>query len=259
MREGTFRATTGAVAWRALHNFATNPALLVPSLIFPLFFFIAFAGGLSAVEDVPGFDFPSGYTAFQFVFVMLQSAAMGGVFTGLSVAADFESGFARRLLLAASDRRAVLLGYGLAALVRWLLTVSMITVIALLAGMHVDGSGVDLFGLLGLALLVNLAGFGWASGVALRARSIQAGPIMQMPTFLILFLAPVYVPLDLLTGWIDTVAALNPMTAILEAGRALISGDPSGVALAFAVVLALVALFALWSLRGLRSAERAAG
>ena len=65
----------------------TNPALLLPSIIFPLFFFIAFAGGLSAISNVPGFDFPSGYTAFQFVFVLLQSSAFGGVFTGFGIAA----------------------------------------------------------------------------------------------------------------------------------------------------------------------------
>ena len=35
-----------AVAWRTLHNVLTNPSLLLPSLIFPLFFFTAFAGGL---------------------------------------------------------------------------------------------------------------------------------------------------------------------------------------------------------------------
>ena len=53
---------------------------------------------------MPGFDFPSGYTAFQFVFVLLQSAAFGGVFTGFAIARDFECGFARRLLLAAPHR-----------------------------------------------------------------------------------------------------------------------------------------------------------
>ena len=78
-----------------------------PSLIFPLFFFTAFAGGLSSVRHVPGFDFPTGYTAFQFVFVLLQSAAFGGVFTGFGIARDFESGFARRLLLAAPNRSGI--------------------------------------------------------------------------------------------------------------------------------------------------------
>ena len=91
-----------------------NPAFLLPSIIFPLFFFTAFAGGLSNVGDVPGFDFPSGYTAFQFVFVLLQSAAFGGVFTGFAVAADFERGFARRLMLAAPNRLGILAGYLLA-------------------------------------------------------------------------------------------------------------------------------------------------
>ena len=89
------------VAWRTLKNVITTPSLVIPSLMFPLLFFIAFAGGLSQVQNTPGFDYPNGYTAFQFVFVLLQSAAFGGVFTGFGVARDFEGGFARRLLLAA--------------------------------------------------------------------------------------------------------------------------------------------------------------
>ena len=70
-------------------------------MLFPLFFFTAFAGGLSQLNEIPGFDFPPGYTAFQFVFVLLQSAAFSGVFTGFGLARDFEGGFAKRLLLAA--------------------------------------------------------------------------------------------------------------------------------------------------------------
>ena len=99
------------VAWRTLKNVITTPSLLLPSLTFPLFFFIAFAGGLSQVQDVPGFDYPNGYTAFQFVFVLLQSAAFGGVFTGFGVARDFEGGFARRLLLASPNRTGIVIGY----------------------------------------------------------------------------------------------------------------------------------------------------
>src|SRR3954470_13263215 len=107
MSAGSFTSVARAVAWRSIHNFLTNPAFTLPALIFPLFFFTAFAGGLSNVSNVPGFDFPSGYTAFQFVFVLLQSAAFAGVFTGFSVARDFESGFSRRLLLAAPNRDAI--------------------------------------------------------------------------------------------------------------------------------------------------------
>jgi ABC-2 type transport system permease protein len=246
-----------AVAWRSVHNFLNNPAFMVPAIVFPLFFFVAFAGGLSAIADTPGFDFPSGYTAFQFVFVLLQSAAFGGVFTGFGIARDFESGFARRYLLAATDRRGIVAGYALAALVRALVTWTVLTVVALLAGMEVGGSGVDVFGLYGLAVLVNLAAMLWAAGVAMRVRSIQGGPLMQFPTFLILFLAPVYVPLSLLSGWIHAVASVNPVTALLEAGRGFISGEPAAVALAFAIAVALPILFGLWARGGLRRAEAA--
>jgi ABC-2 type transport system permease protein len=245
------------VAWRTLHNVFTNPSLLIPSLVFPLFFFVAFAGGLSQVDNVPGFDFPLGYTAFQFVFVLLQSAAFGGVFTGFGIARDFESGFARRLLLAAPHRTGIIAGYAAAALVRWLVTAAVVTIVALIAGMEIGGSRVDLVGLYTLALLINLGAVLWASGVAMRLRTMQAGPVMQMPVFLILFFAPVYVPLALLEGWIHTVATVNPLTRVLEAGRGLLAGSPTEVGVAFAVGLGLTAIFSFWAIWGLRNAENA--
>ena len=245
------------VAWRTLKNVLTTPSLFLPSLIFPLFFFTAFAGGLSQLKHVPGFDYAPGYTSFQFVFVLLQSAAFGGVFTGFGVARDFEYGFARRLLLAAPKRSGILLGYGLAALGRWVITGSMLTIVALAVGMKVGGGGIDLFGLYALALLVNVSGFLWSCGVAMRLRTIQAGPLMQMPVFLTLFFAPVYVPLHLLRGWIHAVARANPVTYLLATGRGFLAGDPPHVALAFGLAVALGAAFSLWALRGLRRAEAA--
>ena len=252
-----FRTIATAVAWRSIRIFLGNPAFLIPAVLFPLFFFVSFAGGLSAIANVPGFDFPSGYTAFQFVFVLLQSAAFGGVFTGFGIARDFETGFSQRYLLAAASRGGIVAGYALAALVRAAITWTVLTAVALVAGMNIDGGGVELVGLYGLAVLVNLAATMWAAGVAMRVRSIQGGPLMQFPTFLVLFLAPVYVPLSLLSGWIHTVASVNPVTALLEAGRGFISGDPEVVALAFTAAVALPVVFALWARGGLRRAEAA--
>ena len=253
----SFVSVALAVAWRGVRNAFTTPAILLPSLLFPLFFFTAFAGGLSRVADVPGFDYPAGYTAFQFVFVFLQSAAFGGVFTGFSIARDFESGFARRLLLAAPRRTGIIAGYAIVALVRWAATASVVTLVALISGMHILGDGIDLFGLVLLGVLTNVAAVLWATGVAMRFRTLQAGPLMQVPIFLTLFLAPVYVPLALLQGWIHTVAQANPATFLLEAGRGFVAGEPVQVATAFALALAAVALFSVWALRGLRSAESA--
>jgi len=145
----------------------------------------------------------------------------------------------------------------LGALLRWSMVAVLLTIVALAARMQIGGSGIDLVGLYGLALLLNLTGILWAAGVAMRFRSVQAGPLMQTPVFMVLFLAPVYVPLHLLTGWIHAVASVNPMTALLGTGRGLIAGDPHDVLIALALAFGLPALFSLWALRGLRRAEAA--
>jgi ABC-2 type transport system permease protein len=248
-----------ALAYRATMTLFKNPSLLLPPMLFPLMNFTAFAGGLSRLRHVPGFDFHGGYTAFQFVFVLLQSAAFGGVFTGFGIARDFERGFARRLFVAAPQRSGIILGYALAALLRWSMIAIVLTVVALAAGMQVGGSGVDLFGLYALAILVNQTGLLWACGVAMRFRSIQAGPLMQTPVFMALFLAPVYVPLHLLRGWIHAVARFNPLTFLLESGRGFVSGEPTQVAAAVGVGAGLILFFVVWAATGLRRAEAVGG
>ena len=133
------RSVALAVAWRNLHNFFTNPTLVIPALLFPLFFFTAFAGGLSRVGNAPGFDFPDGYTAFQFVFVILQASAFGGVFTGFAIARDFESGFGRRLMLAAPHRTGHRRGLRDGGARARAVHVGMLTVVAFAVGMKIGG------------------------------------------------------------------------------------------------------------------------
>lgn len=258
-RLGRTRSIAVGVAWRNLHNFFTNPALIVPALLFPLFFFTAFAGGLSRVASAPGFDFAGGYTAFQFVFVLVQASAFGGVFTGFALARDFESGFGRRMMLASPNRLGILGGYAISAFTRAVFVWILLTAIALAVGMQVGGNAVDLSGMYALAGFVNVAALMWAAGIALRIRSIQAGPLMQTPVFLIIFLAPVYVPIDLLSGWVEVAAHVNPLTAIIEAGRGFISGAETDVMLAFGAAAGLAAAFCVWAVTGLRRAEAAGG
>jgi ABC-2 type transport system permease protein len=252
---GGFFSVAGAVAGRQIYKYFANPAFLAPAL-FPLFFFVAFAGGLTRVGDVPGFNYSAGYIAFQYVWALLQAVAMGGAFTGFSIAGDFENGFAKRLMLAASNRSGIILGYSVASLVRVTITGTLVTVIALLTGIPISG-GFDLFGLIGLAVLVNVAATLFGAGVAMLMRTQQAGPMIRTPIFLVLFLAPVFVPLNLLRGWIETVARLNPFTTILDAARGFLAGEPTSVLPAYAIGLALILVFALWALFGLRSAEKA--
>jgi ABC-2 type transport system permease protein len=174
------------------------------------------------------------------------------------VARDFESGFSRRLLLAAERRGGIVAGYWIAALGRAAFTVVVITVVALLAGLQIDGGVVDLAGLYTLVAVVNAAAVLFGTGIAMRLRTMQAGPAMQVPAFLLLFIAPVWVPYDLLTGWVHAAASFNPLTLVLETGRGFLEGEPAHVLPTFIVVGVLVAVTVLWSRGGLHSAERAA-
>jgi ABC-2 type transport system permease protein len=246
-----------AIAWRQLRVMITNPAFLVPSILMPVFFFTAFAGGLSAISNAPTFDYPD-YSTFQYVFVLIQSAMFGGVFAGFSIAADFEGGFARRMLLATGSHSALIVGYSLAALVRATIVWTVVTILALSTGASIDPTVTDAIGLIVLVTLVNAAALLFACGVAMRLRTMQAAPLIQLPAFLIIFTAPVYVPRDLLEGWVASVADFNPITAVLEAGRELILGAPADALLAFGAAAGLMSVMALWAVTGLRRAELAA-
>ena len=251
---GNYLSPSLGIAWRYLHNLYTNPAIFLPSLLFPLFFLAAFAGGLSAVGDTPGFNYYD-FTAFEFCFVLLQASALAGVFAGFSIASDFERGLGKRMMLAIGHRSSIVVGYAIGAAARLGLTWVVITGVALLGGMSISGSGLNLVGMYSLGLLVNVAALLFASGIALRFRSLQAGPLMQMPVFILLFLAPVYVPQELLSGWIKPAASVNPITSLLDAARSLMAGEPSGILAAYAVAFGMIAVMAVWSITGLRKAE----
>ena len=252
--KGRLLAVAKAVAWRSLKTFYSNPALFLPSLIFPLMFFVAFTGGLSKISEMPGFDYPKGYATFQWCFTFLQSSGFAGAFLGFGVARDFDTKFMRRVMLAASDRRGILLGYSLAGLARCCVTMAWITAIGFIGGVKLPAPA-DFLVAVALALVVNQMATLWGVGMAMRIRSSQAGPAIQMPLMLAFFLAPVYVPFALLGGWLKTAARVNPITYVLAGVRDVFIGNFHTVDTAVVASLAFAAVLTVWAIRSLRSAE----
>jgi ABC-2 type transport system permease protein len=251
-------SVAGAVARRSTRKLIGNPVATLAQLAIPLFFFAAFTGALSVVGETPGFNYYN-FTAFEFVFVLYQGAMFAGVFTGIEIAFDFSGGVANRLMLAAPRREAIIGGYLVVSLERALVTIAIFWAIALATGMPVRGDALQIVGLIALALLLNLITALWGAGIALRLRSIQAGALITIPTFIVLFLSPVFVPRDRLNGWLKGVAGVNPFTPPLEAGRGLMANQPFHTALAFGILLAAVLVFSGWALRGMKSAEAGPG
>jgi ABC-2 type transport system permease protein len=252
-----FFSVAYGIAWRNVRAAIANPTLLIPPIVAPLVFFATFAGGMSALQNNPNFSFPSGYTSFQFVFILMQAAVFNGVFLSFATARDFDTGFTRRLLLAAPNRSGLIAGYVAAALIRTSVAFVVLFTVGLAVGMRVDGSIIDVFSLVALALSLTVIGVLWGTGIAMRFRTMQSAPLMQVPVFLGLFLAPVFVPVALLAGWIKGAAEVNPITVFLEAGRGYISGTGAEALRAFGVAAVMIAVLTLWAVLGLRRAEKA--
>jgi ABC-2 type transport system permease protein len=245
-----------AVARRTIRNTFRSPGGIIPSVVPPLFFLTAFAGGLSRLAEVPHFDYAPGYTSFVYAFAFLQSATLAGVFTGFGIAKDFDSGMARRLLASAPARGGIILGYLIAALARWGVAAVVVTIAGLCAGADLGGPA-ELAGLAGIGVLLCLVASLWACGAAMFLRSEQAGALIQLPVFLLLFLAPVYVPVNLIGGWVHTLASVNPITVVLEAARGLLADSPTKLVLTLALLAAGILVMGAWARRGLASAEKA--
>ena len=226
------------------------PASFAPTLLMPLLFLIAFSGALSRIAKLP--DFGSiNYTSFQYVYALMQAAAFAGAVGGTAMTGDIVNGFMDRLMLSARRRAAIVAGY----------------VVAMLAGGDRDdrahglrvpardeggGKSSSAPRVYALAVLLNLTASLWSGGIAMHIPSLNAAPLEILPIFLALFLTPVFLPLHLLHGWLHTVAVGNPFTRPLEAGRSLIEGNPSGVAVASPCWRhggRPAALFALWGVR----------
>jgi ABC-2 type transport system permease protein len=247
-----------AVGRRGTKAWITTPTFVAITLLFPLVFLAALAGGLGALYRVPRFNYAPGYTTFVYGFVVLQAVALGGIFTGYSIARDFEIGFMPRLFIASPSRIGLLGGYVIVAVVRSLIAAGVVTAAGLVGGMEVRLTLVGVVGLLGLLVLAAVVATLWSAGVAMRVRRLRAGPLMHTPILLAVFLTPTYVPLALLAGWLKAAATVNPFTYMMQTSRSFLDGSTSQSAVTFGLGIGLAVMMSIWAITGLRAAETAA-
>jgi ABC-2 type transport system permease protein len=220
----------------------------------PVFFTLALAGAFGALTNLPGFP---GSQMLDWVvpFTSLQAAAFAGITTGMGVARDLENGFYDRFLLSPVPRVSLLLGPLLAAILRSFFAVALTLTVGFLGGVNVPG-GIAGIGILIVACVgVSLIAAQWATALALRFKTMQAAPLMQTAVFLSFFLSTAQMPLNLLTGWLHTVARFNPFTNILELARQGFLGDVSWQS-TWPGLVAMAGLIAALGVFGYRSMQK---
>ena len=242
------RATVAALVRRAMNELTRVPGAAIPGVLAPTIFFLGLTSVFGSLTLLPGFDTES-YQSFLIPVSLLQGAAFTGAATGVNLARDIEQGWFDRLLASPAPRPVLLAGLVASASLRALLPATFLLIVALAVGAHWPG-------LLGLLIaLVLVMGMGvvaatWGTSLAMRFKSQSAAPLMQAGMFLAVLLTTAYAPLDLLQGWLATVARINPVTQVVEAARQGFVGEvtwadtwPGLLALAgLAVVLTYFAL-----------------
>ena len=242
------RQVTWGIALRSLRLIPRLPSTFIPSLVMPVFLTISFAGAFSGLVLLPGF--PADEILDWFIpMTTLQGAAFAGITTGLGAARDLENGFYDRFLVSPASRSSLLAGPLVASVLRAFIPVTLLLVIAVFAGAHFYGGALGVATLVIASLGIAFIAGAWAMGLALRFRTMQAAPLMQMGVFIVVFLSTAQMPLNLLTGWLHAVARLNPMTDVLALARQGFLGEVTWAQtwpglLSLAVVAALMLLFA---------------
>lgn len=250
-RHSSLRHDIASVAGRALRAVPKDLEAVIPPVLIAFFFFVVNVATLKPLTEgsVAGID----YTAFQMATAILLGVT--GVSRAPAVVLDVQNGYMDRLLLTPVRRTAILIGHMVADMaVAAALTVPIV-LLGFALGVRFESGplGVLVFIVIAASWSLAFAGFGYA--IALKTGNPAAVQSSFLLFFPFLFMTSSYVPRSQLTGWLDTVAGLNPVTYILDGLRSLtLQGwqwdELARTALAIVLVATLSMTLCFTALRG---------
>jgi ABC-2 type transport system permease protein len=249
-----FLTDTGLIWRKSLREARRDIALaFVFPVLPPLFFAVLQAVTYADIVDLPGFPVDD-YIVWIAPGAVLLPGAIGAGFTATTTVLDAQSGFLDRLRLLPVSPAAVLAGRLLFDMVRVLPAAAIVLVTTVAMGAEVRTGALGAIAVLALTALLALAWNGIFYVAALRSMNPQT-PMAMQPLFLpFLFLSTVYVPEQLLPGWVQTISDLNPLSYMADAARGFmiepldIGALAAGVAFPLAIAALTVATAArLWT------------
>jgi ABC-2 type transport system permease protein len=243
------------LARRSVVRTLRQPAMVVPSLVFPLLLLAINSSGLESATRLPGFPTDS-YFQFALAIPFIQGALFSANSAGTNVASDIESGFLSRLSLTPLRRISLMLGQLTGILALGLIQALTFVGVGLAFGEGIEAGVGGVVVIVLLSLVISLA-FGCIGAfVALRAGNGEAVQGVFPLFFAALFLSSMALPRDLIEiGWFQTVADWNPVSYMLEGIRSLVIEGWNGeaIALGFACAGGLAAISLAASAAALRT------
>ena len=223
-RAGFFR-DVGSLGGRALRSIPRDMETLFPALIIPVFFFAINVGMMQDLIERSPFGGAAAagvdYKAFQIPVAVLFAV------TGLSRAnvmvIDIQSGYFDRLALTPMNRVAMLLGFMVADMALAVTMSIPVLILAFVIGVDFATGILGIAALLALTVVWSIVYNGFPYAIALKTGNPAAVNTSFIIFFPVVFLTPLFVPQEAMTGWMATIVQYNPVTYLLRGMRALIS------------------------------------
>jgi len=184
--------------------------------------------------------------------VFAQTVAFGALGTAVGLSYDLRSGLLERFRTLPMARSAVLTGRTVADLARNLFVVVVMAAVGFAVGFRVHTGPAGFLAAVGLvAAFAYALSWGFVA-LGLRTADPEAAQAAGVPVmFLLVFSSSAFVPIRTMPGWLQAVAAHQPLTALVDAERALTLGGPaaSHVIAVLAWTFGMLAVFALGAAR----------
>ncbi|HEV3227238.1 MAG TPA: ABC transporter permease [Acidimicrobiales bacterium] len=250
-RPAGFARDVSSIAGRALRAVPRDLEGVFPPVFIALFFFIVNIATLSKLTQSAGAGFD--YKAFQMPTAILLGVT--GISRAPALVLDVQDGYLDRLLMTPIRRLAILLGHMVADVAVAMALTVPILVLGFAIGVRFETGVLGLVAFIVLAALWSLAFSGFGYAIALKTGNPAAVNSTFLLFFPFLFLTSSYVPRSQLSGWLDHVAAVNPVTYLLEGLRSLVSqgwewGDLAKSLLAIGVLGGISMSLCFGALRG---------
>jgi len=230
------------------------PSVLLVSVLIPVLLLLLFVGVFRAL----GQSVPDGGDYIDFVVpgILLMTIAYGAQSTTLAVNRDMTEGIIQRFRSMAISPSSVLTGHVLAAVVRTLVSLTLVVAVSVALGFRSDADVLAWLAALGIVVLMSLA-LAWLSvGAGLAAPNVESTGGFLILVQLLPFVSSAFVPTDTMSGAVRWFAANQPFSVMIDAIRALLLGTPIGndgwIAVAWCLALTLVGY--LWSRASFRKA-----
>jgi ABC-2 type transport system permease protein len=235
-------AETAVLLRRNLREGVRSPviAFLFP-VLFPLFAVTLVAGAYGQVATLPNFPVQP-YTAYMAPGMLLLAGMMGSGYSATALVLDAQTGFLDRLKTLDVRPGAILLSRLAFDALRVLPAAVVVLGVSLVLGARIDSGPLGVLALLLICAVWSVGYGGLFYLVALTTWNPQA-PLAMSPLFiLLLFTSPAAVPAFLLPSWLDSLAAWNPFTPVVEGVRALMTGPLTARPLVLAGIVLLATL-----------------